>query len=523
MFDRKTLLVGFLSLSTMFVFNMLFRQWFDGESAAPVAAVQAGGAYKVPSQATLALPPLKTVVFDAAVDAREAEVVVIKSEKYTATFSSVGGTLSALSYPAYHAADGSELQPLTVNNNLEAASFLVALNDVAPVHYKYEGQKNGDNGDITVSFSARVDEWQIKKTFVLHAATYTIDLVLEFKNRDAHATPVRPRVFIGAPHLSELKNDKQAAVCFDPVKASLNQIDGTQRSTDAWIMPQLIGVENSYFAHVLVADKDGFAQRGYFTGSESPSISAILEGAALTESANYALSFYVGPKSLKSLVAVDQRLEALLGFGWLSWFAKLLLQLLEWMYSFCHNYGIAIILSTICLKLLLLPFSWKSAAFMDEQKKLQPRVAALRKKYANDTAQFNVELMRLYKEHNISPAAPLIGCLLMIPQFPIFFAMYRVLANVVDMYQAPFVVWITDLSVKDPYYVLPAIVVLLMTMQPFGAQMQSNDSRAKLMGYLMPILFAAFMVNVSAGLLLYLITNFAFSLGEQQLRKKFFA
>lgn len=521
MFDRKTLLVGFLSLSTMFVFNMMFRQWFDGPSA-QTAAVHAGGAYKIPSQATLALPPLKTVTLDAALDKRDVELINVTAPNYTATFSTVGGTISTLSYPAYHDAAGAQLQPLVVNN-FEEASFIVALNDTAPVHYKYEGQKVCDNGDTTVSFSARVDEWQIKKTFVLHAATYTIDVVLEFKNRDAHAASVRPRVFIGAPRLASLEKDKQSAVCFDPVKRTLNQIDATQRSTDAWVTPELIGVENSYFAHVLVADKNGFVQRGYFTGTESPSISAILEGAALTESADYTLSFYVGPKSLKALVAVDQRLEALLGFGWLSWFAKLLLQLLEWMYSFCHNYGVAIILSTLFLKLLLLPFSWKSASFMDEQKKLQPRVAALRKKYANDTAQFNVELMRLYKEHNISPAAPLIGCLLMIPQFPIFFAMYRVLANVVDMYQAPFVGWITDLSVKDPYYILPAIVVLLMTMQPFGAQMQSNDSRAQLMKYLMPILFAAFMVNVSAGLLLYLITNFAFSLGEQQLRKKFFA
>jgi len=522
MFDRKTLLVGFLSLSTMFIFHVAFRSWFEPSSQASSSAMQQGSAYTIPSAADLSMAAVKTVLFSEAIDAREPEIIAVKTAKYTATFTTVGGTLQTLSYPAYRDAKGQELQPVNAFTHPEQASFIVALNEQAPLHYKFDGQKKGENGDVTVSFTARVDDWVVRKTFVLHDAQYTIDLILEFKNKDAHATPVRPRVLIAAPRLESFARDTVHAVCFDAGKQSLNQVADAQRSTDAWVVPQLIGVENSYFAHVLVADKNGFAQRGYFTGPESAQVSAILEGPALTESALYNLSFYVGPKSLQSLVAVDSRLENLLGFGWLSWFAKLLLQLLEFMYQLCHNYGLAIILATLALKFLLLPLSFKSASVMEEQKKLQPRVAALRKKFANDTAQFNVELMRLYKEHDISPAAPLLGCLLMIPQFPIFFAMYRVLGNVVDLYQAPFVGWITDLSVKDPYYILPAIVVGLMTLQPFGA-VQSNDSRAKLMSYLMPILFAAFMVNVSAGLLLYLITNFAFSLAEQKVRKLFFA
>ncbi len=521
MFDRKTLLVGFLSLATMFVFNMMFRSWFEGGvSSSSATVVQQGTAYKIPSAADLALAPTKTVVFTEAVDAREPELVSIASEKYTVTFSTLGGTIHELSYPAYHDASGAELRPIRPAAHPEQALFIVALNEQAPLHYKYDGQKVCDNGDITVVFSARVDSWVVRKTFVLHSATYTIDVVLEFKNKDAHATPVRPRVYVAGPRLPEFARDVVHGVCFDPAKNALNQVADAQRSTDAWVAPQLIGVENSYFAHVLVADKNGFVQRGYFTDAQQSGVSAILEGPALTDSADYTLSFYVGPKSLQALVSVDTRLENLLGFGWLSWFAKLLLRLLEEMYKLCNNYGLAIILATLVLKLLFLPLSLKSAALMDAQKKLQPRVAALRKKYANDTAQFNVELMRLYQEHNISVAAPLFGCLLMIPQFPIFFAMYRVLGNVVDLYQAPFFGWITDLSVKDPYYVLPAVVVGLMTLQPFGMA-QSNDSRAQLMSYLMPILFAAFMVNVAAGLLLYLATNFAFSFAEQKVRKIF--
>jgi YidC/Oxa1 family membrane protein insertase len=516
MFDKRTLLIAVLSFATVFGIQMLFRDSFDGSSK--VAAPAAGTSYKIPSMQDLSLPAEKSLQFTAG-NAEEAETFVVSTARYHATFSTIGGTLDALSYPQHCDAAGNPLQAIYSAEAPGQASFVLGFNQEAPLHYRYDSQRTFDNGDVAICFSARISEWTIKKTFVLHNDTYVIDLLLEFDARVARPTALRPRVFVAAPQLKTVARDTRNGVYFDVRKSVLYQATDAQRSSEAWVTPPMIGVENSYFAHVLIADKDGFAQRGYFTSTESSWVSAIIEGPALSDSSTFALSYYVGPKSLPAVSAVDARLEGLLHFGWLAWFAKMIVQLLSWLYEYVHNYGIAIILLTILLKLLLLPFSIKSARYMEMQQRLQPYVAGLRKKYAHDTAQFNAELVRLYQQHNVSPATFLLGCLLMIPQWPIFFAMYRVLSNVIELHQAPFFLWITDLSVKDPYYVLPALVVILTFLQPFGGP--QADSRTKMMGYIMPLILSAIFVNMPAGLLLFVMTNFAVTLLEQKARKLF--
>jgi YidC/Oxa1 family membrane protein insertase len=516
MFDKRTLLIAALSFATVFGMQMFFRDSFD--SSKTHSAPLAGSSYKIPTTQDLSLPAEKTISFSAA-SSVENETVVVSTSRYNATFNTVGGTLDTLSYPEHCDVNGAPLQAIHHAENPAHASFIIGLNEEAPLAYRYESQRTLENGDVAVCFSARIDEWSIKKTFILHHDTYVIDLLLEFQSRVSRPAALRPRVFIAAPHLKTVARDVQNGVYFDVRKSTLYQATDAQRSSDAWVTPPMIGVENSYFAHVLIADKDGFAQRGYFTSTESSWVSAIVEGPALTDSAQFSLSYYVGPKSLPALSAVDSRLEGLLHFGWLSWFAKMIVQLLAWLYQYVFNYGLAIIVLTVLLKLVLLPFSIKSARYMEMQQRLQPYVAGLRKKYAHDTALFNTELVRLYQQHNVSPATFLLGCLLMIPQWPIFFAMYRVLSNVIELHQAPFFLWITDLSVKDPYYILPAFVVVLTFLQPFGGP--QADSRTKMMGYIMPLILSAVFVNMPAGLLLFVMTNFVVTLLEQKARKLF--
>jgi len=521
MLDRKTLLAAFLSFITIFGLQLLFRDWFSGSATTVEQVKVAGSAYKIPSAHDLALPAIKMVSCSEAVASEKAELIDLTTAHYHATFNTMGGTLEALSYPDYKDHSGKPLQAVYAPIVPDQASFVVALGEQAPLYYKCEGQELLENGDHTITFSARTSDWLIRKTFVLHHDKYLVDLLLEFVAKSSHPEPIRPRVFIGAPHLSALAKEGVSGVVLDAGKNSLMQVADAQRSVDAWVVPQLIGVENSYFAHVLVADKNGFAQRGYFTGPESSWVSAIVEGPALSGTAAYSLSFFVGPKSLNALKAVDARLPDLLSFGWLAWIAKLLMMLLAWLYGFCQNYGLAIIGLTIIIKLLLLPLSWKSATYTEMQQRLQPRIAGLRKKYAHDTAAFNTEVMRLYQEHNISPASFMFGCLLMIPQMLVFFAMYRVLGNVVDMYQAPFFGWITDLSSIDPYYVLPILAVAAIFFQPMVMPGQSDDSRATIMRYLLPAVLATVFVRMPAGLLLFVVTNFAVTVVEQKLRKLF--
>lgn len=516
MFDKKSLAVAVLSFATVFGLQLLFRNW-SGEGEKTNAHVhQVGGAYKIPSVQDLSLPAVKTVAFDNGAGA-DVETVAVDLGHYQATFSTAGAVLSSLAYPAYTDASGAALQGVTPPVSPEQGSFVLALGEESPLHYRCEGVQKQENGDASVSFFARTADWEVRKTFTLHHEVYLVDVAIAVKARSSRASVVRPRLFIGAPCMPSLAKDVAKGVVLDADKNVLGAVSDVQRASDAWVTPALIGVEDSYFAHILVADHDHFVQRGYFTGPECSWVSAILEGAPVAEASECRFSFYVGPKSLKPLMAVDNRLEGLLNFGWLSWIAKHLLAALTALYDWCHDYGLAIILLTLLLKLILLPLSWKSASYMEVQQRLQPRVAALRKKYGNDTATFNAELMRLYQEHNVSPASFMLGCLLMVPQWPLFFAMYRVLGNVVDLYQAPFFGWITDLSAKDPYYILPAAVVVLTFLQPMGAM--KGDSSTKALRYLMPLLLSAVFVSMPAGLLLFIMTNFLVSLLEQRVRK----
>lgn len=524
MFDRRLITVMLLSFATMLTIRLVFRDDAPKQQQISQQTIQLGvtdsvqsTAYKLPTQEDLQQPANRAVAF-AEQDSGTHSLTTVELPLYQATFTSQGGTLQTLRFTKHTNAQNEPLQTIhQINDAHDQAPFLLALEGDTPYTYNFDGQETVENG-VRVSYVARSGDWDIRKTFVLHNDSYQIDMGLAFESRTGSPTPIRPRLFVPAPNLPALVRDKAIAVINNAKRTGMEQVTGGKELEQAWVMPELFGVENDYFAHVLVKDERSFTQRGYFKQVSKENVTAIYEGPQITESVSFPMSFYVGPKSLYSLRAVDARLEDLMAFGWLSWFAKMLLQLLQWLYTYIANYGFAIIAMTILLKMLLLPFSLKSGHYMGIQQKIAPRLQALRKKFANDPAQFNQEAGRLYAEHGVSPIAPMMGCLLALPQFPIFFSLYRVLGNSIDLYQAPFFGWITDLSAKDPYYVLPLMVGVMAFAQPFG-QAMGQDSKAAVLSYLFPLILVAIFVGLPAGLLLFILTNFLFTLGEQRLRK----
>lgn len=516
MFDRKLITVMLLSFVTMLGFNLIFRDRTPTPSGTVQLSEQVvshANAYKLPTQHDLMQPANREI---AVINQPENEVVTsVDMPNYQATFTSVGGTIQSLRYPAHTDKNDKPLQAIHAAEHRELTPFLVALNNDAPLNYTIKSQNRTDNG-TQVQYEARSADWRISKVFFLHADSYRIDLTIGFTPLSRNAAAVRPRLLVPAPAQPDLKKDAISGVVTTDNKKGLQQVTGAKALDQAWVTPTLFGAQNSYFAHVLLDDARTFAQRGYFKQEADGSMTAIYEGPELTDEVNFPLSFYVGPKAMNDLKAVDERLVDLLSFGWLSWFAKLLLQLLQFIYQYVGNYGLAIIVMTILLKLLLMPFSLKSAGYMAQQQKLQPRMAGLRKKYGHDQQLLHAKMMELYAQHGVSPMGSALGCLLALPQFPIFFALYRVLGGAIELHQTSFL-WITDLSLKDPYYILPLAVGVMTFLQPFG--MQQSDSRAAVMSYLMPLILIAVFVGLPAGLLLFIFTNFAFTLGEQKLRK----
>jgi len=188
-----------------------------------------------------------------------------------------------------------------------------------------------------------------------------------------------------------------------------------------------------------------------------------------------------------------------------------MLWLLKFFYNLIHNYGVAIILLTIVIKLILYPLTHKSFKSMKEMQKIQPKITALREKYKDNKEMLNKEIMTLYRTQKVNPLG---GCLPMLLQIPVFFALYKVLLDSIELRHAPFIFWIQDLSAKDPYYITPILMGASMFIQQKMTPQVGDPTQAKLM-LMLPIVFTFMFLNFPSGLVIYWLVNNLLSIAQQ--------
>lgn len=229
------------------------------------------------------------------------------------------------------------------------------------------------------------------------------------------------------------------------------------------------------------------------------------------------LKAYFGPKEMNSLHEVEPSLDLTIDFGWFTIFAYPILKVMKWINSGVGNWGIAIILLTLLIKLLTFPLTYKSMKSMKNIAKLQPQMNALKEKHKDDKEALNREMITFMKTQGYNPVA---GCLPMIVQMPVFFALYRVLYSSIELYQAPFFGWIHDLSVKDPYYITPVLLTGLMWFQQKITPTTTTDPMQTKMLQYMPLFFGLMMLNLPAGLTIYMLVNAAASIVQQRYLNK---
>ncbi|MGE3973111.1 MAG: membrane protein insertase YidC [Bdellovibrionales bacterium] len=223
--------------------------------------------------------------------------------------------------------------------------------------------------------------------------------------------------------------------------------------------------------------------------------------------------FYAGPKDLKLLNSANPQFVKIVDFGFFSWLAEPLLKLMNWFFSITLNYGVAIILLTLLVRFVVLPFNIMSYKSMKAMQTIQPHMQRLREKYKNDPQAMNRETMNLMREHKVNPIG---GCLPMFLQLPVFFALYQVLDHSIELYKAPFMFWIHDLSLKDPYYILPVLMGITMYVQQKITPSTLDPAQAKVLQF-MPILFSFFMLTLPSGLTLYIFVSTLFGICQQYL------
>lgn len=232
---------------------------------------------------------------------------------------------------------------------------------------------------------------------------------------------------------------------------------------------------------------------------------------AAGETANFGANLYVGPKIQKHLEAIAPHLELTVDYGWLWWLAQPLFWLLTFFHGLVGNWGLAIILLTISIKILFFKPSAMSYRSMANMRKVAPKMTAIKEQYGDNREKLGQEMMKLYKEEKINPLG---GCLPILIQMPVFIALYWVLMESVELRQAPFYLWIKDMSVMDPYFVLPLIMGVSMYLQMKLNPTPPDPMQARVMQF-MPIIFTVFFLWFPAGLVLYWVVNNVLSIAQQ--------
>lgn len=229
---------------------------------------------------------------------------------------------------------------------------------------------------------------------------------------------------------------------------------------------------------------------------------------------------YIGSKEHVILRSIDPRLEAVVEYGWFTFIAKPMFEFLNFLHQYIGNWGWAIVVMTLIVRIILFPLTYKSMISMNKLKDLAPKMKELRERYKGDPQKMNMHMMELYKKHGANPMS---GCLPILLQIPIFFAIYRVLLNAIELKAAPWALWIHDLSVMDPYFVLPILMGATMFLQQLITPMTIQDPmQAKIMKFL-PVIFTFFFITFPAGLTLYWFVNNLCSLVQQWVINKIFA
>jgi len=229
------------------------------------------------------------------------------------------------------------------------------------------------------------------------------------------------------------------------------------------------------------------------------------------ETASFKRSLFVGPKLQSQLDEIHEELSLTVDYGWLVILSQPMFWLLAWVYGFVGNWGWSIIIVTFLIKLAFYRLSQSSGRSMAKMRELQPRMKSLQDRYKDDRQALSQAMMDLYKREKINPAA---GCLPILIQMPFFLAFYWVLVESVEMRQAPFMLWITDLSTRDPYFILPLIMGAAMLFQQKLNPAPADPVQARVM-QIMPIMFTVFFAFFPSGLVLYWVTNTLLSIAQQ--------
>lgn len=524
--NRNLILALVLMTAVWFGFSFLFPtkppQPTPEAPATTVSAQPAQTASPVVSAPTLP----ETATRPAPIIAPSREIVV-ETARYRAVLSSIGARLVSMELKDYRATTASDSGPVQLINATDARYATLRTTGTEALALSADARFELDiagtrliipaNGQQRLTFRhVTASGAEIIKSYSFYGDRYTIDSTISIRN-------VAPGVLSGSLNFALVQqwdDSKKDSYSFagPAVLAGdeLDQLDVGDLNKDVKSFGKEIvwsSLQSKYFMVAAVplnaaAEKLRIALNGELLESSFVSPPLVLQPG---EKRQFDYLLFFGPKDFDQLKAAGHQLERAVNFGWFDLLAKPLLHVLVFFYGFLKNYGFAIILLTVIIKLLFWPLTHKSYASMKAMQKLQPEMQKVRDKFKNDKERLNRELMELYKKHSVNPLG---GCLPMLVQIPVFFALYKVLLDSIALRQAPFMLWLTDLSAKDPYYITPLLMGASMFVQQKMTPTTADPLQAKIFMF-MPVIFTFLFLNFPSGLVIYWLVNNLLTIAQQ--------
>ncbi len=378
--------------------------------------------------------------------------------------------------------------------------------------------QDGERGVLKFDYSDG-NTVRIEKTLVFYGGGYDLDVqVAVWKD----GRPVEPRVIwgpgIGEPVISEGRQQFGGGS-----GVAIMAANKVYRVAERKYKPET----SAFNFAVWAAYEDNYMTALFLTQSQRGQVLFQREIQA-EEKADFFMEVgspekaYIGPKEFDRLRGFGYGAQKVINFGFFGAIAEILLISIRFIHQYIPNWGFSIIILTIIIKIIFFPLTYSSTKSMSKMQELQPKIKALRAKYKkakqdiSQRRQMNEEMMKLYKEHGINPAG---GCLPMLVQIPVFWGFFRLLVVAIEFRQSPFILWISDLSVKDPYYVTPILMGATQFISQKMTPTAADPAQARMM-LIMPVIMTIFFMNFQSGLVLYWLTNNVLQIGQQYIMNR---
>ncbi len=517
---------------------MLVREWAAFDDRRKAAPAEAQTTLSTPS-ATQADPMTDdgipvVVTEDTPVTTTAAQkLVTVTTDNLILKIDTQGGDIVYAALPK-HLAKLDEKKPFILLNQTESHTYVAQSGLVGPNGTDGKGQRPvfassqdayslGNNDQLVVDLDYQQGGVTITKRYTFTRGSYLVGLSYLINNQSAENWR--------ANFYAQIKRDSQTVATdvgfgMNPyLGAAITSIDEKYKKVDFEDMAEAsvkesvqggwVAMVQHYFISAWIANpeqENTFSLRKsktadlYFMGFTAPAVD-VAPGTQHELTAD----FYVGPKDVYALEEISPYLDLTVDYGWLWWIAKPLFQFLTFIYGFIGNWGWSIIALTIVIKAIFFPLSAASYRSMAKMRKLGPLMQDLKERYGDDRQKMSAELMKMYKKEKVNPMG---GCLPVLVQMPVFIALYWVLMESVELRHTPFLGWIEDLSVRDPWFILPVIMGLTMFIQFRLNPTPPDPTQAKVM-QMMPIFMTFMFMWFPAGLVLYWVANNTISIVQQ--------